>query len=169
MYNNKYDKNFEGRLRFNLIPRNNKAPIFRLRLYLNLVPEDGLEPSLPKETDFESVVYTNFTTRAYGGYYTYTMQRGKPLSFRYSTNLFGCYVFTLFPLLMTIIPPPPYTFCSNIKHSLSYRLLLHSAHMDTVRKNRMFYVKISTFRADFREKIWFWHNLRAVTWYLMNK
>ncbi len=30
-----------------------------------MVPEDGLEPSLPKETDFESVVYTNFTTRAY--------------------------------------------------------------------------------------------------------
>lgn len=29
-----------------------------------MVPEDGLEPSLPKKTDFESVVSTNSTTRA---------------------------------------------------------------------------------------------------------
>ena len=35
-----------------------------LRLCLNMVPEDGLEPSLLSETDFESVASTNFTTRA---------------------------------------------------------------------------------------------------------
>lgn len=29
-----------------------------------MVPEDGLEPSLLSETDFESVASTNFTTRA---------------------------------------------------------------------------------------------------------
>ena len=34
-------------------------------LLFELVPEVGLEPTLPKETDFESVVYTNFTTRAF--------------------------------------------------------------------------------------------------------
>lgn len=45
--------------------RYNKAPTEVEALLFNLVPEDGLEPSLPKETDFESVVYTNFTTRAY--------------------------------------------------------------------------------------------------------
>ncbi len=31
---------------------------------LELVPEDGLEPSRPKATDFESVVSTNSTTPA---------------------------------------------------------------------------------------------------------
>lgn len=30
-----------------------------------MVPKDGLEPSLPKETDFESVVSTNSTTPAH--------------------------------------------------------------------------------------------------------
>lgn len=29
-----------------------------------MVPEDGLEPSLPKKMDFESIVSTNSTTRA---------------------------------------------------------------------------------------------------------
>ncbi len=32
-----------------------------------MVPKDGLEPSLPKETDFESVVSTNSTTPALSG------------------------------------------------------------------------------------------------------
>ncbi len=31
-----------------------------------MVPEDGLEPSRPKATDFESVVSTNSTTPARG-------------------------------------------------------------------------------------------------------
>gem|GEM_PF-3437166 len=33
-------------------------------LLFYMVPEDGLEPSLLSETDFESVASTNFTTRA---------------------------------------------------------------------------------------------------------
>lgn len=44
-----------------------------------MVPKVGLEPTLPKETDFESVVYTNFTTRADAAYYTYTRLMRKPL------------------------------------------------------------------------------------------
>ncbi len=44
--------------------RYNKAPALAEALLFELVPEVGLEPTLPKETDFESVVYTNFTTRA---------------------------------------------------------------------------------------------------------
>lgn len=36
--------------------------------FLCMVPVGGLEPPLPKETDFESVVYTNFTTPASLGY-----------------------------------------------------------------------------------------------------
>ncbi len=35
------------------------------RLYIfSLVPRVGLEPTLPKERDFKSLVYTNFTTAA---------------------------------------------------------------------------------------------------------
>ena len=34
------------------------------KAFSNMVPEDGLEPSLLSETDFESVASTNFTTRA---------------------------------------------------------------------------------------------------------
>ncbi len=43
--------------------RYNKAPALAEALLFELVPEVGLEPTLPKETDFESVVYTNFTTQ----------------------------------------------------------------------------------------------------------
>ena len=32
--------------------------------FLKMVPVGGLEPPRPKATDFESVVYTNFTTPA---------------------------------------------------------------------------------------------------------
>lgn len=45
--------------------RNNKAPTFVEALsYGIMVPVGGLEPPRPKATDFESVVYTNFTTPA---------------------------------------------------------------------------------------------------------
>jgi hypothetical protein len=48
-------------------------PQSTLRLHrFYLVPEDGLEPSRSKATDFESVMYTNFTTRADAAHYTYT-------------------------------------------------------------------------------------------------
>ncbi len=56
-----------------------KALVFRLGLSRNLVPEVGLEPTLLSETDFESVVYTNFTTRASAANYTQAEQRRKPL------------------------------------------------------------------------------------------
>ncbi|EAS73919.1 hypothetical protein V12G01_14134 [Vibrio alginolyticus 12G01] len=36
--------------------------------FLCMVPVGGLEPPRPKATDFESVVYTNFTTPASLGY-----------------------------------------------------------------------------------------------------
>lgn len=42
-----------------------KAPFISERGFLEfLVPVGGLEPPRPKATDFESVVYTNFTTPA---------------------------------------------------------------------------------------------------------
>jgi hypothetical protein len=44
-----------------------------------MVPKVGLEPTRSKATDFESVVYTNFTTRADAAYYTYTRLMRKPL------------------------------------------------------------------------------------------
>lgn len=50
------------------ITRNNKAPTFVEALSWNMVPVGGLEPPRPKATDFESVVYTNFTTPASRGY-----------------------------------------------------------------------------------------------------
>ena len=55
-----------------IVSKNNKAPALAEALLFYLVPEDGLEPSRSKATDFESVVYTNFTTRASADYYTYT-------------------------------------------------------------------------------------------------
>jgi hypothetical protein len=47
-------------------PKRRKAAI--KATFLCMVPVGGLEPPLPKETDFESVVYTNFTTPASLGY-----------------------------------------------------------------------------------------------------
>ncbi len=44
--------------------RYNKAPTSSRLYCLNMVPVGGLEPPRPKATDFESVVYTNFTTPA---------------------------------------------------------------------------------------------------------
>ena len=41
------------------------------KAFSKMVPEDGLEPSLLSETDFESVASTNFTTRAECKDYTY--------------------------------------------------------------------------------------------------
>ena len=58
-----------------------------------MVPEDGLEPSLPKETDFESVVYTNFTTRADAGHYTYHDWRRKHLFETYYVFLSAWFIF----------------------------------------------------------------------------
>ncbi len=47
-----------------IVPDTTK-PRFLSRLYhLNMVPVGGLEPPLLSETDFESVVYTNFTIPA---------------------------------------------------------------------------------------------------------
>gem|GEM_PF-1536830 len=46
-------------------PLNKKTPVIRrITGVLDLVPVGGLEPPRPKATDFESVVYTNFTTPA---------------------------------------------------------------------------------------------------------
>ncbi len=56
-----------------------------------MVPKDGLEPSLPKETDFESVVSTNSTTPALSirpyslsrvseRNYTFAFTNGKPFA-----------------------------------------------------------------------------------------
>ncbi len=42
-----------------------------------MVPEDGLEPSRPKATDFESVVSTNSTTPAKGCSTHVSMQRSR--------------------------------------------------------------------------------------------
>ncbi len=48
--------------------RNNKAPTLVEALSFGImVPVGGLEPPRPKATDFESVVYTNFTTPAFQG------------------------------------------------------------------------------------------------------
>lgn len=40
-----------------------------------MVPEDGLEPSRSKATDFESVVYTNSTTPAKGLSKLFSLQK----------------------------------------------------------------------------------------------
>lgn len=56
----------ESKERFPKRPRRRKAAI--KATFLCMVPVGGLEPPLPKETDFESVVYTNFTTPASLGY-----------------------------------------------------------------------------------------------------
>ncbi len=56
----------ESKERFPKSPKRRKAAI--KATFLCMVPVGGLEPPLPKETDFESVVYTNFTTPASLGY-----------------------------------------------------------------------------------------------------
>ncbi len=56
----------ESKERFPKHPKRRKAAI--KATFLCMVPVGGLEPPLPKETDFESVVYTNFTTPASLGY-----------------------------------------------------------------------------------------------------
>ncbi len=58
----------DATLDLNTNARNNKAPTFVEALSWNMVPVGGLEPPRPKATDFESVVYTNFTTPASLGY-----------------------------------------------------------------------------------------------------
>ncbi len=66
-----------------LISLKTTKPRLTSRLYrLNMVPVGGLEPPRPKATDFESVVYTNFTTPASLG--------NCPLMFGIIRKLFGC-------------------------------------------------------------------------------
>ncbi len=56
------EKESRGKL---LIVQDTTKPRHKSRLCcLNMVPVGGLEPPRPKATDFESVVYTNFTTPA---------------------------------------------------------------------------------------------------------
>lgn len=53
------------------------ATIYRNPFLSYMVPVGGLEPPRPKATDFESVVYTNFTTPALLSGKSYTVACSK--------------------------------------------------------------------------------------------